>query len=43
VILDLPDTQRALQVSLGLSKLRGMSITTAPAVTMDEFDRLAAG
>jgi uncharacterized protein with GYD domain len=42
VILDLPDTERAMQVSLGLSKLLGISFRTAPAVTMDEFDRLAA-
>jgi len=42
VILDLPDTERAMQVSLGLSRLLGISFRTAPAVSMDEFDRLAA-
>jgi uncharacterized protein with GYD domain len=41
VILDLPDTERAMQVSLGLSKLLGISFRTAPAITMSEFDRLA--
>ena len=42
VILDLPDTQRAIQVSVGLSRLLGISFRTAPAVSIDEFDKLAA-
>jgi uncharacterized protein with GYD domain len=42
VILDLPDTERAMQVSMGLSRLLDISFRTAPAVTIDEFDRLAA-
>lgn len=42
VILDLPDTERAMQVSMGLSRLLDISFRTAPALTIDEFDRLAA-
>ena len=42
VILDLPDTQRALQVSAGLTRLLGIRFRIAPAVSMDEFDRLLA-
>jgi uncharacterized protein with GYD domain len=42
VILDLPDTERAMQVSMGLSRLLDISFRTAPAVTIDEFDKLAA-
>lgn len=40
VILDLPDTERALQVSAGLTRLLGIRFRTSPAVTMDEFDKL---
>lgn len=40
IILDLPDTQRALKTSLGLSKLLGVSFSTMPAVTVEEFDKL---
>jgi uncharacterized protein with GYD domain len=42
VILDLPDTERAIQVSVALSRLLGISFHTAPAVTIDAFDKLAA-
>jgi uncharacterized protein with GYD domain len=42
VILELPDTARAIQVSMGLSRLLDISFRTAPAVTIDEFDKLAA-
>jgi uncharacterized protein with GYD domain len=40
IIVDLPDTARALRTSLGLSKLLGVSFSTVPAVTVEEFDRL---
>jgi uncharacterized protein with GYD domain len=40
LIADLPDTQKALATSAGLSKLTGIAFTTAPAVTIDEFDKL---
>ena len=42
VILDLPDTEHAMQVSMGLSRLLDISFRTAPAVTIDEFDKLVA-
>ena len=42
VILDLPDTERAMQVSMALSRLLDISFRTAPAVSIDEFDKLAA-
>lgn len=42
VILDLPDTERAIQVSVGLSRLLGIQFRAAPAVSIDEFDKLAA-
>ncbi len=40
VIAELPDTQRAMQVSVGLAKLLGFPFRTAPAVTIAEFDKL---
>ncbi len=42
VILDLPDTERAIQVSVALTRLLGISFRTAPAVTIDQFDKLTA-
>jgi len=42
VILDLPDTERAMQTSAALTKLLGVSFRTAPAVSVDEFDKLMA-
>lgn len=42
VIVDLPDNARAIQVSLGLGRLLDINFRTAPAVSIDEFDRLAA-
>ncbi len=40
LVVELPDTQRAMQTSAGLTKLLGISFTTAPAVTVEEFDKL---
>jgi uncharacterized protein with GYD domain len=40
VVLDLPDTERAMQASAALTKLLGVSFRTAPAVTIEEFDKL---
>jgi uncharacterized protein with GYD domain len=40
VIVDLPGTEQAIQVSVGLAKLLGISFTTAPAVSMEAFDEL---
>ena len=39
-ILDLPGMEEAVKVSVGLFKLTGISFTTAPAVSVEEFDKL---
>ncbi|TET52718.1 MAG: GYD domain-containing protein, partial [Anaerolineales bacterium] len=39
LIVELKDTERAMQASVALSKLLGIAFTTAPAVTLDEFDK----
>lgn len=41
VVVDLPDNARAIQASVALSKLLGVSFRTAPAVDIFEFDKLA--
>ena len=40
LIVELKDAERAMQVSVALSKLLGIAFTTAPAVTIEEFDKL---
>ena len=40
LVMDLPDTEHAMQTSAALAKLLGVSFTTSPAVTMEEFDKL---
>jgi uncharacterized protein with GYD domain len=40
LVVDLPDTERAMQTSAALTKLLGISITTAPAVMVEQFDKL---
>ncbi len=40
LVLDLPDTEHAMQTSAALTKLLGISFTTAPAVSIEEFDKL---
>jgi uncharacterized protein with GYD domain len=40
VIVELPDTARAMQIAVALTRLLGVNFTTAPAVTIEEFDRL---
>lgn len=39
-ILELPDTERAMQTSVALAKLLGISFRTAPAVSIEQFDKL---
>lgn len=41
-ILDLPSVAAAMQVSVELSKMTGIAFSTAPAVTVEEFDKLMA-
>ena len=40
LIVKLPDIQTAMKVSMGLTKLLGISFHSAPAVSMEEFDKL---
>jgi uncharacterized protein with GYD domain len=40
LIVDLPDTERAMRTSADLSKLLGISFSTAPAVSVADFDKL---
>ena len=42
MVVELPDTQRAIATSAALAKLTGIGFTTAPAVTIEEFDKLVA-
>lgn len=40
LIVEMPDTGQAMKTSAALSKLLGVSFSTAPAVSVDEFDTL---
>jgi uncharacterized protein with GYD domain len=40
VIVDLPDIEHAMQTSVALNKLLGISFRTAPAVSIEAFDKL---
>lgn len=40
LIVDLPDTGQAMKTSAALTKLLGISFSTAPAVSVEEFDKL---
>ncbi len=42
LIVDFPDVQQAMKASVALSKLTGISFSTAPAVAISEFDQLMA-
>ncbi len=41
-VCDLPDTAKAFKVSTELAKATGIGFTTAPAMTVAEFDKLVA-
>jgi len=41
VIADLPGTKEAMKASIALSKLTGVAFATSPALTVQEFDKLA--
>jgi len=43
LIVDFPGTEVAMKASVKLSRKLGISFTTAPAVTVKEFDKLMAG
>jgi uncharacterized protein with GYD domain len=40
LIVNIPGVREALKASIALSKLTGISFTTSPAVTIEEFDKL---
>ncbi|MHC4639448.1 MAG: GYD domain-containing protein [Planctomycetota bacterium] len=40
IILTFPGIEEAMKASVALSKLTGISFTTSPAVTVEEFDKL---
>ncbi|HUV08336.1 MAG TPA: GYD domain-containing protein [Spirochaetia bacterium] len=42
IIADFPGTEEAMKASLALHRLTGISFSTAPAVSVEEFDRLAS-
>ena len=42
VIAEVPGTEAAMQISLAMHKLTGIAFTTAPAVPVEQFDKLAS-
>jgi uncharacterized protein with GYD domain len=40
VVVMFPGLEEAIKASVALSKMTGISFTTAPAVTVEEFDKL---
>ena len=40
MVVDLPDTARAMAASAALARATGISFTTSPAVTVEEFDKI---
>jgi uncharacterized protein with GYD domain len=43
LIVDLPGMEAAIQTSVDLSKMTGISFSTSPAVTVEEFDKMMGG
>jgi uncharacterized protein with GYD domain len=42
MIVELPDTARAMAASAALARSTGIAFTTSPAVSIEEFDKFAA-
>jgi uncharacterized protein with GYD domain len=40
LIVDFPGTEQAMKASVALTKLLGISFTTSPAVTVEDFDKM---
>ena len=40
LIVDMPDTEHAMKTSAALSNLLGISFSTAPAVSVADFDKM---
>jgi uncharacterized protein with GYD domain len=43
LIVDLPGVEAAMQTSVALGKMTGISFCTHPAVTVEEFDQMMGG
>ncbi len=43
LIVEMPDNDQAMKTSAALSKMLGISFTTAPAVSVEDFDKLMEG
>jgi uncharacterized protein with GYD domain len=43
LIVDLPGVETAIQTSVALGQMTGVSFCTSPAVTVEEFDKLLGG
>ena len=41
-IVDMPDTEQVMKVSVALAKMSGISFISVPAVTVEEFDKMMA-
>ena len=42
LVVNFPGVEKALQGSVALNKLTGIAFTTAPAIPVEDFDRLMA-
>ena len=42
LLVELPSVSQALKVSVAITKLTGIGFTTSPAVSVEEFDKLAS-
>jgi len=40
-VVDFPGVTEALKASVGLTKLTGIGFTTSPAISVEEFDKIA--
>lgn len=40
LVVELPDAEAAMKTSVALTELTGISFTTAPALTLKQFDKL---
>ncbi|MCF8030189.1 MAG: GYD domain-containing protein [Desulfohalobiaceae bacterium] len=43
LIVELPSEEKAIQASLGLSKITNINFTTYPAISAENFDQMAHG
>ncbi len=43
LIVDFPELEQAIKASVALTKMTGVSFTSSPAVSVEEFDKMIAG